>query len=483
MDYENSTKDQYLNHQFDPLLEVKQQIAKSLSYAERIEILKYLENLDKCDIIGKLPMPLAARILRLLLPEELVSLRLVSRTWNKKITHDSVWRPICIEYSIIPDPTSASICWNSSLPIYHDLFQRSLTMAKNWKTMKCKRIELKYHTGPILSMVIANPTRLFTGDIDGKIHVWDAQNECYVTYIGAHENHVSCLAHSARYLASGSADTTIGVHDMKTLRQISRLRGHEGPVTALSFMKNNNSILFSGSTDRTIRVWNTDTNSCIRILHGQENTISSIIHCTGFPSTYCQSEMELESVDKNRAGYLVTGSSDRNIFLWDLKTSIFTDEPDVINTIMEAKGPISALAVYDESLARSSKNISTFNNYYTYSRQPINIPTFVVYSALPDATVTLYSLPAFERTFVETPNIHRSTIWSISPAIIHSKLITTSGDRTAIVWDLKTPKSSITLAGFDSAVVSSAISPQEEFVCFGTEKGTIVLFDMMEPSS
>lgn len=76
MDYENSTKDQYLNHQFDPLLEVKQQIAKSLSYAERIEILKYLENLDKCDIIGKLPMPLAARILRLLLPEELVALRL-----------------------------------------------------------------------------------------------------------------------------------------------------------------------------------------------------------------------------------------------------------------------------------------------------------------------------------------------------------------------------------------------------------------------
>lgn len=76
MDYENSTNGQYFNHQFDPLLEVKQQIAKSLNYAERIEILKYLENLDKCDIVSKLPMPLAARILRLLLPEELVTLRL-----------------------------------------------------------------------------------------------------------------------------------------------------------------------------------------------------------------------------------------------------------------------------------------------------------------------------------------------------------------------------------------------------------------------
>jgi WD40 repeat protein len=147
---------------------------------------------------------------------------------------------------------------------------------------------------------------------------------------------------------------------------------------------------------------------------------------------------------------------------------------------MNANGPISALSVYDESSANSTKNISTSLNKYTFARQPINIPTFVVYAGITDVTVTIYSLPGFEKTFVETPNIHRSTIWSISSAVIHSKLVTTSGDRTAIVWDLKSPKTSVTLAGFDSAVVSSAISPQEDFLCFGTEKGTIIVFDMME---
>jgi hypothetical protein len=355
-------------------------------------------------------------------------------------------------------------------------------MTKHWKTMKCKRIELKYHTGPVLCILIANPTRMFTGDIDGKIHVWNAQNEEYITYIQAHKSHVSCLANINRYLASGSSDKTITIYDISTFKRISVLNGHEGPVTTLAYKSNDSNILFSGSTDRTIRIWDIERNTNIRILHGQENTISTIIYCSNFPTLYCQSDIELNSIKKNKAGYIISGSSDRNIYLWDLKISITKDEPEVLNTIMETNGPITALSVYNESLTTNTMSTTTTNEYIC-ARLPINIPTFIVFAAITDTTILLYSLPGFEKTFVETPNIHKSTIWSISTAIIHSKLVTTSGDRTAIVWDLKSPKTSITLAGFDSAVVSSAISPQEELLCFGTEKGTIVLFDLMEPAA
>jgi WD40 repeat protein len=388
----------------------------------------------------------------------------VSRTWNKKTTHDSLWRDICINYSIIP--SNVIFAWNNTIPAYHNLFQRCLTMTRNWTTMKCRRIELKYHLGPVLCILIANSTRIFTGDIDGKIHIWNAHDNLYVSYIQAHSSHVSCLANSARYLASGSSDNTIVIHDMMTLEAIMTIVGHEGPVTSLTFSKKDDHLLFSGSTDRTIRIWDLKTSKCIRILHGQENTITSLLYCLEFPSSYCQAAMEINSVEKNKAGYIVSGSSDRNIFIWDLKVSARTDEPTVINTIMETNGPISALAIYNESTTTCQKNIvAKSTNEYICSRLPINIPTFIAFAAISDKTISIYSLPGFEKTFVETPNIHRSTIWSISTAVIHSKLVTTSGDRTAIIWDLKSPKTSLTLAGFDSAVISSAISPQEEILC------------------
>lgn len=383
---------------------------------------------------------------------------------------------------MIPANTTSMNSWNSTIPIYHDLFQRSMTMTRNWTTLKCKRIELKYHIGPVLCMLIVNITRIFTGDIDGKIHCWNSELEKY-NVIQAHKSHVACLAaYKNQYLASGSSDKTIKIHDITTFKTVKTLSGsgHNGPVTTLLFIKNESILyLLSGSTDRTIRIYDYDSGDCIRVLYGQENTISSLLYCKQFPLQYSQSEMEFNSLKQNKAGYLVSGSSDKNIYVWDLKESIKKDAPQVINTIMETNGPITAISIYNESATTTTRN-SGETNEYIRARLPINIPTFLTFAAIQDTTISIYSLPSLEKTFVETPNIHKSTIWSISTAIIHSKLITTSGDRTAIIWDLKNPKTSIALAGFDSAVVSSAISPQEELLCFGTENGTIVLFDLME---
>ncbi|KAI7902536.1 WD40-repeat-containing domain protein [Cokeromyces recurvatus] len=463
------------------LTQIKQFLANSLSREERIEFINFLQGHGTCDFIAELPTNITSLILQKFTPKELCALRLVSKAWNKKIIHDSVWRPICKEYSIIPDDDSSVFNWNTNIPIYYDLFRRSLTMAKTWKTLQCKRTELKYHKGPVLSMLITHLTRIFTGDIDGKIHVWNAEEQVYVKSIQAHTSHVSCLASHEQALASGSSDKTICIHDIKDFRHILTLRGHEGPVTALAYSTHINGHfvpLISGSVDRTIRIWDSQRGICLKILHGQENTISSLTYCPSFPLQFCQSDIEYISVKENKAGYIVSGSSDHNIYLWDLKTSLINDVPEVISTIMETNGPITAMAVYDENTTECSKN-KTINEYIS-ARHPINIPPFVVYASVWDTTISVFSLPGLERTYVEAPNRHHGAIWSISVATIHSKILTTSGDRTAVMWDLKSPKKSITLSGFDSAVVSSAVSPQEEIICFGTEMGTIILLDLQE---
>ncbi|KAI8645911.1 WD40-repeat-containing domain protein, partial [Parasitella parasitica] len=152
-------------------------------------------------------------------------------------------------------------------------------------------------------------TRVFSGDVDGSIHVWNAQSNQYVTSLNAHKKHVSCLTRHNHLLASGSSDTTIAIHDIVTFKQLNLLQGHEGPVTSLVFAPSAASdgklLLVSGSTDRTIRIWNTADSACLRILHGQENTIISLAFCASIPLEYC---------------YIISGSSDRNIFVWDLKS-------------------------------------------------------------------------------------------------------------------------------------------------------------------
>ena len=95
-------------------------------------------------------------------------------------------------------------------------------------------------------------------------------------------------------LASSSIDGTIRLWDVNSHYSCQQvLRGHEGSVNAVAFVPKSNDeaisthfdksrahheqlYLVSGSSDRTVRIWNAINGSCVRILSGHVGTIFAV---------------------------------------------------------------------------------------------------------------------------------------------------------------------------------------------------------------
>ena len=111
-----------------------------------------------------------------------------------------------------------------------------------------------------------------------------------------HTDNVICLCVQAdeNKLYSGSIDRTIRVWDTKTHAHIATLVRHTCRVSCLAVLKNK---LFSGSYDESICVWNTTTYEQIAVLRGHTSRVYCLI------------------IHENK---LYSGS--KNIHVWDTET-------------------------------------------------------------------------------------------------------------------------------------------------------------------
>eukprot|EP00026_Physarum_polycephalum_P005978 Phypoly_transcript_06017.p1 GENE.Phypoly_transcript_06017~~Phypoly_transcript_06017.p1 ORF type:complete len:369 (+),score=18.19 Phypoly_transcript_06017:236-1342(+) len=106
--------------------------------------------------------------------------------------------------------------------------------------------------GKILSLVATN-NLIFTGHDTCMIKVWDARSHVQIATGAAHNWEVWQLALAGGYLFSGSFDHKITAWDIRaSFKNIKTFTGHRSFIHALiadSFQ------LFSGSADKSIRVW------------------------------------------------------------------------------------------------------------------------------------------------------------------------------------------------------------------------------------
>ncbi|GAO18587.1 uncharacterized protein UV8b_03129 [Ustilaginoidea virens] len=99
---------------------------------------------------------------------------------------------------------------------------------------------------------------LFTASLDGSVRAWDLlRYRNFRTFTAPTRLSFSCMAvdPSGEVVAAGSLDSfDIHIWSVQTGQLLDQLSGHEGPVSALAFSPNGDSLV-SGSWDRTARIW------------------------------------------------------------------------------------------------------------------------------------------------------------------------------------------------------------------------------------
>ncbi|GBB84769.1 hypothetical protein RclHR1_11340002 [Rhizophagus clarus] len=293
-----------------------QSLVDKLSLTERKQLSIYLQQHLTKDIISLLPIPLASHLLELLDAETLCRIRQVSKTWKDRATDNALWKRQCILAGFPITLISKSFNYNNNAEDYFfQLYKHHVTVQKNWDKQNFSQHLIRAHSEGITCIAGSeHGDIIYTGSFDKTVKIWDLFNQSCRKSLKDHSEGVQCLVLGESIFASGSWDKSIIVYDITNDHSIKhRLNGHLAGIISLT-MDSNESTLFSGSVDKTIRIWNIHTGDCLKRLYGHDGTVGTLML---IPRV---STMTINQ-DQEEQYWLISGSNDNTILIWDLNPS------------------------------------------------------------------------------------------------------------------------------------------------------------------
>jgi serine/threonine protein kinase len=146
-----------------------------------------------------------------------------------------------------------------------------------------------------------DPNKFAAASHDWKVTLWDAgQPSAPLHVFDGHQNAVQALAYAPgeALLASGGADETVLLWNLKTLSLKRKYRGHRDFVTSIAF-SHSGKLLASGALDGRIRIWSALSSRRLRSLNGHKGRVTDLAFSP-------------------RGNLLASSSEDGTVRLWDL---------------------------------------------------------------------------------------------------------------------------------------------------------------------
>ncbi|KAI0750905.1 WD-repeat-containing protein [Daedaleopsis nitida] len=151
-----------------------------------------------------------------------------------------------------------------------------------WDVKKGQMLSMWHETGhrAEVTCILRSPQKdtFAVGYADGSIRIWNSQSSSVVATFNGHKKAVTALAfdETGTRLASGSQDTDLILWDVVGEAGLYRLRGHRDQITAIRFLRpvaesapsTSTGIapgfLLTGSKDTFLKLWDLSTQHCIQ---------------------------------------------------------------------------------------------------------------------------------------------------------------------------------------------------------------------------
>lgn len=130
------------------------------------------------------------------------------------------------------------------------------------------------------ALAIHGDKTAYTSSKDGSVLRWDLKTNTKTRIFPSEGKvgptiHALAVSSDGRYAAMGGKDQYVHVWDDKERKIVQSFKGHRGLVSCLAFQKGTHE-LFSGSHDRTIKIWNLDEMCYVETLFGHQSEITGI---------------------------------------------------------------------------------------------------------------------------------------------------------------------------------------------------------------
>jgi WD40 repeat protein/serine/threonine protein kinase len=264
---------------------------------------------------------------------------------------------------------------------------------------------------------------LASGSADETMKLWDVKTGASKRTLLSHGGSVYSVAFSpdGMVLASGIGET-VKLWDTQTGALMQTLIGHNGPVWSVAFSRDGMT-LASASDDYTVKLWDAQTGTLKQTLTAHANSVKSVAF----------------SPDGKT---LASGADDNTVKLWNAQTGVLRQ------TLYEHSDSVLSVAFSPDgkTLASGSK----------------------------DKTIKLWDVQT--GALKETLTGHSSYVWSITFSSDGSMLASGGADHMVKVWNAQTGALKQTLSGHSDFVTTVAFSPDGKTLASASDDKTVNLW-------
>ncbi len=251
-------------------------------------------------------------------------------------------------------------------------------------------------------------------------------------------------------LASGGADQTIRLWNLKTGQLLHRFLGHLATVQTLAISPNGRRLV-SGSSDRTILAWN---------LHRRTLTDRFFSHSGSPYSHRCGAVYGVSYSPDGRV--IASGSADTTIKLWNQRNG------ELLYRLDEHDDQVFCLTFPDS------------NYHCPCPKEDIHPQSSLFASGAADGSIKLWQFSRLRSLYTLTG--HSAGVCALVFSPDCNLLVSGSFDTTLKLWNVHTGELLRTLNGHQDAVRAVAISPDGQWLASASQDRTVQLWNLANPN-